>query len=121
MSSDIFRNTLTDCLDEYSSDPLRSLERLQSRERDHPLLQQICMKFMRADRVGLQRAFANLEAEMAECQKSREQKCHFYIHHTANLTYILVFIPTFLVLVLEAMIPIGFALMQQMSIMNGMM
>lgn len=121
LSADIFRNTLTDCIDEYSSDPLRALERFQLRERDHPLLQQICMKFIRADRVGLQRAFANLEAEMVECQKAREQKCRFYIHRASNLCYMMVFIPVFLVIVLEAMVPMGLAMFEQMQIMNGML
>lgn len=121
LSADIFRNTLTDCIDDYSSDPLRALERFQLRERDHPLLQQICMKFIRADRVGLQRAFANLEAEMVECQKSREQKCRFYIHQASNLAYMMVFIPIFLVIVLEAMLPMGLAMFEQMTIMNGML
>lgn len=121
LSADIFRNTLTDCIDEYSADPLYALECFQLRERDHPLLQQICMKFIRADRVGLQRAFANLEAEMVECQKSREQKCRYYIHQASNLAYMMVFIPFFLVVVLEAMVPIGMAMMEQMAIMNGML
>lgn len=120
LSADIFRNTLTDCIDEYSADPLRALERFQLRERDHPLLQQICMKFIRADRVGLQRAFANLEAEMEECQKTREQKCHFYIRRASNLTYIIVFIPAGLVVLLESIIPMGMAMIQQMSIMQNM-
>lgn len=117
LSSDIFRNTLTDCVDEYSADPYRALEKFQARERDHPLLQQLCMKFMRADRVGLQKAFANLEAEMVECQKSREQKCHLYIRRASNLMNMIIFIPVILTVVMEALVPMGLALIQQMGIL----
>lgn len=120
LSADIFRNTLTDCIDEYSAHPLRALERFQRRERDHPLLQQICTKFIRADRVGLQRAFANLEAEMEECQKTREQKCRFYIRRASNLTYMIAFAPAGFLVLFEAIIPMSMAMMKQMTIMQSM-
>jgi hypothetical protein len=121
LSADIYRNSLTQCIDEYAADPMIALEHLQTREQDNPLMQQICTKFLRADRVGLQRAFANLEPEMEECRKTREQKYHFYIEQTTNLTFMIAFLPVLLVMMLELVLPMILAAMSQLSIMNNML
>lgn len=121
LSADIFRNSITECVDEFASDPMQALEHFQYREKDNPMIQQLCAKLIRADRIGIFLAFANLEAEMEEWRKAREQKCTYYIDNASALTSALSFVPIFVVIILEMAVPMALGTFSQMSIMNQMM
>lgn len=119
ISADIYRKSLTQCVDQYASDPINALKEFKKRERENELLQQICVKFIRADRVGVLNAFANLEEEIEEARKVREQKYRDYISDTASMTYMLAFIPLLSELVFEMIIPMILATATQLTWLNN--
>lgn len=118
LSASIFRNSLTECVDEYASDPIGALHHFMLREKDVDLLQRISVKFIRADRVGVYNAFANLDEEIVEAHKAREQKNNDYIQRAGTLTYAFAFLPIFFVLVLEMIAPMALATMSQLALLD---
>ena len=118
LSADIYRNSVTDCLDEYASDPMKALMHFKQREKDNALIQNIVTKFERADRVGIHDAFENLDAEIEEAIKSKEVKLLEYIRGTANVTYMVAFLPFAAVLILEMLLPMLMSTMTRMTLLN---
>lgn len=118
LSADIYRNSVTDCLDEYASDPMKALTHFKQREKDNAMIQNIVTKFERADRVGIHDAFENLDAEIEEAIKSKEVKLLEYIRGTANVTYMVAFLPFATVLILEMLFPMIMSTMTRMTLLN---
>lgn len=118
LSADIYRNSVTDCLDEYASDPMKALTHFKQREKDNAMIQNIVTKFERADRVGIHDAFENLDAEIEEAIKSKEVKLLEYIRGTANVTYMVAFLPFAAVLILEMLLPMLMSMMTKMALLN---
>lgn len=119
LCADMYRNSLTQCIDEFGGDESVALKNLKDRE-VNPLFRRIVDKLVQADYCGIEKAFANLGEEISEAQKKREQKNNIYIDNGSTLAFTLAFLPTYVMTIFWMIVPMLLALSEQMESFNNL-
>lgn len=110
----IFKNSISECLDEFSLGELRALQHLKEKEEYQPF-QKIIDNLIAADKTGIEKACEEIESDRKSSQEQRKQDNQIYIDDKSAEGSFLSFIPMTLVIVLYIIVPFVAESLSQLS------
>jgi hypothetical protein len=100
----IFKESLKQCINDYSAGDIDALERLKLRERYEPF-RRIADNLIIADKIGVQRAFDEVEEERKVSQEMRNQDYRITRDKKVVIGYIMANIPAVITVAFYWIIP----------------
>lgn len=110
----IFKNSISECLDQFSLGELTALKELKEKEEYQPF-QKIIDNLIAADKTGIEKACEEIESDRKSSQEQRKQDNQIYIDDKSAEGGFLAFIPMALVISLYVIIPFVAESLSQLS------
>lgn len=95
----VFKNSISECIDDFPNGEQEALERLKEKE-PYPGFQKIVDNLLDTDRIGIRRAFDEVQADMRSFSEKRRQDNEIYIGNTVAQCGFLAFVPILEVILL---------------------
>lgn len=114
----IFRPSIQECINDFSSGDIEALDELIRKEPFEPFVRLI-ENLQMCDKIGIEKAFDEVAVERANYQEKRKQENDIYINNKAIIGKVCAYAPLLLTLAFYLIIPfIGESLTQLLSYIN---
>lgn len=111
----IFRQSIRDCINEYSYSVTYALSNMKESENYEPF-RRLCDNLLTVDKIGIERSFEEIIQDREHFQRQREADSYRMIRKKSGQAKLIAFIPMLLIMVTYLILPYGMEAMRQFSV-----